>query len=541
MASPQEEEAVKTGVPIENSAHNKTKQDETLPDTDSGSGSETGEKPVREKLKQTDLEEAVHPSATAEVDEDGEVGVETSRDKLNKKRSFEDLEEKDEAEQPSTPSSGVHARKRSRDTRSRQTRKTASLLKHSEVVPEYEEETLEHSGEESERLLDTPQSSGDDSMGSTDNVDSHLKKKRSAEELDAGEHVSLMNKVQATDKMKERRSSPESESRPATQNPSPSNTKNDMGAREVSEPPKVARKRSRDKMEEEDTPNQEQENNQVSTTEATKADSSNSPSDVSKPVAESPITHDADKTTKPPITGGFGNTSAVSPFASTSPKKTQLQTTVNDSPQASASPFAASGFASMSGSTSPFGALGSSSKAKTASPPATELPQTSSSAFSGSGFASMTGTTSPFGSIGTKPSGSVSPLPASSFAATTSQSGFGSLGSKGFGTGLASGFGSGSKLTSFAAPVGDAKLSSGKEAKPFGAPASDSEGHSNDEEDSASDEKATDSKADEESPSETKSFGEPEVEAMKERKFKIRNGIYNHFHYSPCFTLYMWF
>ena len=521
----QEEEITRVGVSIETSADDQTKQYHHAPETDSGSCSENGEKPVREKLKKTDLEEATHPSTRVEVVQEEEVGEQVGHGKLNKKRSFEDLEEKDEAGEPSTPSSGVHARKRSRDARSRHTKKSSSL-KHSDTVPEDEEEDLEHSGDESDKLQDTPQSSGDESMGSANGV---LEEKSSAHKFDVSEPASSRSKLPALDEMDERKSSPDSTER-NNQEPLVVGIQTEgQGIKEVSnsitkEEPKVTRKRSRELMAEgEDGTDEMQDNNKVPATEKTKARRSSSPPNVLEPLTESKTAKDEVKSIKTVDSGGFANNSAVSPFASLSPRKSPSNTTPHDLPQTSASAFAASGFASMSGSTSPFGALGSSSTGSK-SPPPSEPTQASSSAFAASGFASMTGNASAFGAIGTKSTGSASP-----FAAATPQSGFGSFGGKPLGSGLGSGFGGGSKLSSFAAPVGDAKLDKSKEAKPFGAPASDSESDSN-EDDSGSDSKATDSKTEDEPVGETKVFGESSTDIAKDRKFKIRNGMLDPIH-----------
>ena len=128
--------------------------------------------------------------------------------------------------------------------------------------------------------------------------------------------------------------------------------------------------------------------------------------------------------------------------------------------------FASSGFAALAkSSTSPFGALDSTSGLKSS-----RLP-----------------TSSPFAGLSSpqieKSNPSNSGVPSSGFSRTTSPftssklPGFGGFGSSsGFGTG----FGSGSKLTSFAAPTGDTKLGGGT-AKPFGASA-DSEGEAKDSE-----------------------------------------------------------
>lgn len=183
---------------------------------------------------------------------------------------------------------------------------------------------------------------------------------------------------------------------------------------------------------------------------------------------------------------GFANTSTVPPLGalggSKSPEpSTRIfgNNTSEDQPQTSASAFASSGFAALSGSTtSPFGTLNPSSTTSKTSPFGAVKPsQAPLSGFRGTtankaetassggfGGATTTTTTSGFGSIGASISGS---------------SGFGTLGGSTFGGGFGTGFDGGAKLTSFAAPSGDAKLGSGAPVRAFGTRGEDEEDEEN--------------------------------------------------------------
>lgn len=170
------------------------------------------------------------------------------------------------------------------------------------------------------------------------------------------------------------------------------------------------------------------------------------------------------------------NTSVVSPFGALAGSKSPESSTrifgnntSKAQPQTSASAFASSGFAALSGSTkSPFGTLDPSSTTSNVSPFGAVKPaQAALSGFGGSsantsettsrggfGGATTTATTSGFGSTGASISGS---------------SGFGTLGDSAFGAGFGSAFGGGARLTSFAAPSGDANLGGGAPVRAFGA------------------------------------------------------------------------
>ena len=151
----------------------------------------------------------------------------------------------------------------------------------------------------------------------------------------------------------------------------------------------------------------------------------------------------------------FGNTSSISPFSALAGKNPP-SLVATEQPQTSSAAFKASGFASLTGSASPFGALATSSNTSTITSPAKSPFSTVGSGTTG---------TSGFGSAG---SGFAS---ASAFGSTAK--GFGS----GFGSSFGGGFGSGAKLNSFAS--GSGKIVSTEKEKPFGAPQdSESEGES---------------------------------------------------------------
>lgn len=180
---------------------------------------------------------------------------------------------------------------------------------------------------------------------------------------------------------------------------------------------------------------------------------------------------------------GFANTSTVAPVGALAGSKSPEPSTrifgnntSKDQQQTSASAFASSGFAALSGpTTSPFGTLNpSATTSNISSFGAVKLSQPPLSGFGGTtakkaetassgGFGGITTTTttSGFGSIGSSFSGA---------------SGFGTIGGSSFGGGFGSGFGGGAKLTSFAAPSGDAKLGSDAPVRAFGTREEDEEG-----------------------------------------------------------------
>jgi hypothetical protein len=491
-------------------------------DVDSGSGSENGEKPVREKLKKTDLEEAEETNDVA----NGVVSEHAHQGQLKKKRSFENSIDKDEDIETSSPSGPIHTRKRSRDAKAKDNRNRASSVKHSEVVPE-DEESGEISGNESDKLVATPQSSGDNSMVDVTDETKPLKKKRSIDDMEDSGDSPREQKIPTTDATRARRSSSE----PLSDN-----------AAKIADSPRQEAKRASDKdvdtvMSPEKPTNgnkkrrseylgdDENKSHKIPATKESKTRRSTSPPEFPETQDQNTTTDGAKETTsqQPATTSNWttSSTSATSPFgtlnSSQSPSKK-----AEDLPQTSAAAFAGSGFAAMTGIASPFGSLASSmTKSPLASPfkeastrtasTATEAqPQTSSEAFATSGLSSNTGVISPFGIIG-KSNGSASPFAASPFASATKSS-FGSA----FGSGFGGGFGSGSKLSSFAAPVGGAKLTTTTPAKPFGAPETSDE----DEGEAESDDEEVKTKAEEAGNS---SFGEPQAKPVHDQ-FKIRKG-----------------
>ncbi|KAL9090473.1 MAG: hypothetical protein Q9165_005234 [Trypethelium subeluteriae] len=175
---------------------------------------------------------------------------------------------------------------------------------------------------------------------------------------------------------------------------------------------------------------------------------SNSPQpEDAKPVAKSESETAA---TKAPTSRGFADTSESSPFGSLSGPKSPTE-----QPQTSASAFAKSGFSSFASTTSsPFGTAGA------------KAPE---------------GSKSPFGAVaGDKPAFSgfapAKPLSSSSASTTSENKGFGSAGSSEkspfatAGAGKMSGFGSG---TSFASKLGPATLASSKPPTALGAAAAE--------------------------------------------------------------------
>ncbi|KLU81439.1 hypothetical protein MAPG_00528 [Magnaporthiopsis poae ATCC 64411] len=180
----------------------------------------------------------------------------------------------------------------------------------------------------------------------------------------------------------------------------------------------------------------------------------------------------------------------------------------------SASAFAKSGFAKLTGAASPFGALGA------------------GAAKSGGFGGSLSSSPSPFGALGTGPTpantvpkltfatpaadGSGPAAAASPFAALNGGS------SKTFGSAFGSGFGSGfgaSKLTSFAKPGGDLKDT--KPARPFGAPESDNEGSSDEGDDDEEPEIGTEEPEPEKEPEESKQAAATAEDKKKTKLQKV--------------------
>ena len=198
------------------------------------------------------------------------------------------------------------------------------------------------------------------------------------------------------------------------------------------------------------------------------------------------------------MTFGFSDTSAISPFGSALPKKDQeiihpsvelAEKATTDAKGTSPSAFASSGMSAFARSeSSPFGSLGSTSKPS-------GFASSSTNGKSGFGFGSSTteSQSSPFASAGI---GGIAGL------SSTSTSAFG--GSKlsgGFGSGFASAKPLGGGLSSFASPASSSGIIGGSSGpvKAFGAPTKeeeddDEEGSGDSDPESAADERPKDKK-----------------------------------------------
>ena len=601
---------------------------------DSGSGSENGEKPVREKLKKTDLDESENGLIDSRNHvSSAENNEHESRAKAARKRS---LEGKDLPDEQTTPT-GIHARKRSRDARSKASEKQPPAHRSTENIAETEAEDLVNSDNGSDRLarsdgIATPLSSENDVPLTTTNVSRRLEKKRSLDDLDMYTDSDRERKIAATAESRARRSSSEgpsdnsdyekfAEELKSRRNKATKNKKGDGSITAATKAsnlnddevvPRPSRKRSRDALDEgyekdqkptrkrsRDTLDEEYERDQKKSSSARQsqikttsseslhgsADSSrveteatqktkapDSPSLDAKAVPKQDQSQRATDINEDKKSAGNGDQSTLSGIdeavaASDSllaRSKSPSKAASDELPRTSASAFAASGFAGMVGNTSPFGAVGS--KAALApspfgnsgasstfaspgtgpkSPPPESLPQTSSRAFAASGFASMATSASPFGTFGSKPSTGISTFgslgnnstqpsssfmsstpsslpPASSFGTISSQSAFNSLGSaaRPANIGFGSAPGAGSKLSSFAAPVGDTNLESTQKEKPFGAPAEEDES----EEDSGDEDEEPSEEAQPEDLEASSNHGVKLSHGDSSRKYKIKDG-----------------
>lgn len=198
------------------------------------------------------------------------------------------------------------------------------------------------------------------------------------------------------------------------------------------------------------------------------------------------------KSIQRPSRSAFGGASTFSPpmvFASSdsSAKLLTFATTATDQEsRISADAFASSGFATLAGSsTSPFGTLGGTSTAATASPFASagvfnsgkaetdrkETQKTETAAKGGFG-ALVNNSSTGFGTIDRSPF------------ATPGSSKTDVFGGSVFGSAFGGPFGGGNRLTSFAAPTGNAKLGASNGAiKPIGSPKHDGDEDENSESD----------------------------------------------------------
>ena len=606
---------------------------------DSGSGSENGEKPVREKLKKTDLDEPdkglTNPQSYAN---NGEENLQENRAKAVRKRS---LEGKDLPDEQSTPS-GIHARKRSRDARSKTSKNKPATYRPTDNIAENEAENMEDSDNGSDKVVHsdgiaTPLSSENDNPLTTTGVSRRLGKKRSLDDIDMYTDSDRERKIAATADSRARRSSSEGPSdnsdyekfaeelrsrRNKVSKDKKGETSNATPVKDSTSNiddvvPRPSRKRSRDALDEghekgqkptrkrsRDTLDEEYERGQKKSSSARQSRINTSSSESLRGSAHSSrAENEAIKETEPiesttldekvvskhdqaqqvididgkeksvgtsHHTTSSGDRDASANLSSSLERsKSRSKAASDELPQTSATAFAASGFAGMVNSTSPFGAVGS--KAAPASSPfgssgasstfasagvgsrssaPEDLPQTSSSAFAASGFASMANSASPFGTFGSKPSTSISTFgslgtsptqptlsfasstpssvpSASPFGSTGSQSAFNSLGSSArpSGIGFGSGLGSGSKLSSFAAPVGDTNLASTQKDKPFGAPTEEDD--SEDESDDENDDGKIQNPSEEARPEDLEASSNHDAKSAhgdSSRKYKIKDG-----------------
>lgn len=160
--------------------------------------------------------------------------------------------------------------------------------------------------------------------------------------------------------------------------------------------------------------------------------------------------------------------------------------TMDQDSQTSANAFASSSFAALAGSsTSPFGTLGGSSTAATASPFAFAGVLNSGNTETDKQKAQKieTAASGGFGAFTNSSSTGFSATDPSSFA-TSGSSKTGMFGGSVFGSAFGGPFGGGNRLTSFAAPTGNAKLGATNGViKPIGSPKNDEDEDGNSESD----------------------------------------------------------
>ena len=170
----------------------------------SPSGSENGEKPVREKFKKADLEEANAGSTLPTSAPNGDA-VKAGSGKLKKKRSYEGLKNEEEVEQDTT-SETAHTRKKTREgTSSTKKGKDSQFLRESKVTSEDLEEA-KHSDAESDKIITTPPSSGDEIMIDSTGTNMIKKKLSSQGVLGSQDDMAISPKASATDADRGRRS-----------------------------------------------------------------------------------------------------------------------------------------------------------------------------------------------------------------------------------------------------------------------------------------------------------------------------------------------
>jgi hypothetical protein len=507
MTPQQDEVATENGIPHPGDASDpsKTHNRSLHPATDSTSDNDASERPVREKLKKTsiasipksdtnhprnDFAVEPDPSTAAENSEEGSFGGQKvvaagieSRGRPVRKRSFDDLEA-DEAitgDRPILDQSG-HSRKRSRDVRVGEDLKGDERLRSADPVTvreENEDEADRFEGnisgyreENTEGITKGLSQSSHQDVADQEMRDTAFspRKKRSRDQLDTETHRE--QKIPATEEAKAHRRSEENDREGILQNGS---------AADLSEAQTVPDKQPKSVG---GTAKQSNENASI--------------------LIMNVLLFLLLMALKEQVTTGVENISSSSapnamrkanPFSASQSKPGNRDTTSQQA-EKTATAFASSGFAALSSSsTSPFGALSAKSTTSVASPflsvttsdmegpRSSDLTGKEPKAVANGAFGSaVTSTLSELGTVGSKSFG----------AAVTSN--LHTFGGSTFGSGFGSAFVATSKLTSFAAPTGDAKWgSSTSEVRPFGAPAQDAD----DEEASGSEDDVQSNKAEE--------------------------------------------
>ena len=467
----------------DNSDRSVTHNSSLHPSNDSASDNDASERPVREKLKKTSIASipksglnpprndfAIEPESRIEGQrsrEDSSAAHEpvkaevVPRGRPLRKRSFDDLEpEEDSVGDRSIAEPSGHVRKRSRDVRLGEEIKGDERLRRPGQIPVQEEEEGEEGMLDKDlgapRSGDKKQITNDLSRSSDqDVVDQEMRdsafsprKKRSRDQFDTETHRE--QKIPATEEAKAHRRSEENErdgtclqngniDHPGAQ------PVHDLQEKSITEKPTEAKGLSTRNV-----------------TDAAPSSSLNATGAAKPPSADQRPLADGDITSQ------------------------QTQT--------STAAFASSGFAALSGSsTSPFGTLG----AKTISINASPFASVIASDVQRLGGSEMTSkelkaaTNGTFGSAAANTASGFSAIGPPNFS-TAGATNLRTFGGSTSGSGFGSGFGGAPKLTSFAAPTGDAKWGSDSpEVKRFGAPNQDPE----DEESSGCGDEAEETKA----------------------------------------------
>lgn len=503
----QRDAATENGIPHSGVASDPSKiSNQSLrPATDSASDNDASERPVREKLKKTSIasipkSDSNHPRSDFAVEPDPSTAAEKlgessfeghdvvkpgieSRGRPLRKRSFDDLEA-DEAitgDRPIVDQSG-HSRKRSRDVRVGEDLKGDERLKSADqltVREEDEDEAIkvekdirgyrEGNTDEITKSLSQPSHQDVADQEMRDSAFSP-RKKRSRDQLDTETHRE--QKIPATEEAKAHRRSEENEREGILQNGS--------GA---------------DHSKVQVVPDEQPK----SVGGIVKQSDSNVSIFITNvllflllmPLKEQFATGVENISSS----SAFNAIRKAKPFSAFQPKPGSRDTT-NQPIEKTATGFASSGFAALAASsTSPFGALSAKSLTPVASPFASVTPSDVEGprghgltgkeprmAADGAFGSSVASTSSDFVTVGSKGSGAAGTSNLHTFGGST------------FGSGFGSAFGAAPKLTSFAAPMGDAKWgSSTSEVKPFGSPTQDAD----DEEASESEDDVESNKAEE--------------------------------------------